>query len=102
MAEHNPQSDGVTASRAARFGSARSGPNNIGTCPEEVPGNHKVDFGGEGSPTDRLWKRYRTELGETSKRGGDGALHRRESIDQRDPWTSSFWSSLQRLIHAPV
>jgi len=102
MAEHKPQPDGVAASRAAGFGSARSGPNNIGTRPEDVPSGLNVDFGGEGSPTDRLWKRYRTELGETSKRRVDAALRRRESIDQRDPWTRSFWSLLQRLIHAPV
>ncbi len=102
MAEHKPQQDGVAASRPAGFGSARSGPNNIGTRPEDVPRRLNVDFGGEGSPTDRLWKRYRTELGETTKRRGDAAWRRRESIDQRDPWTRSFWSLLQRLIHAPV
>jgi hypothetical protein len=102
MAEQKPQPGGVAAPRGTVFGSARNGPNNIGTCPEDVPHGLNVDFGGEGSPTDRLWKRYRTELGETSKPRGDAALRRRESIDQRDPWTRSFWSLLQRLIHAPV
>jgi hypothetical protein len=101
MAEHKPQPDGVAESRVTGFGSARSGPNNIGTRPEDVPRGLNVDFGGEGSPTDRLSKRYRTELRETPKHRG-AALRRRESIDQRDPWTRSFWSSLQRLIHAPV
>jgi hypothetical protein len=102
MAERKPQQDGVTRSRPARFGSARNGPNNIGTRPEDVPRSLNVDFGGEGSPTDRLWKRYRTELGEASKRRGDTAQRRRESIEHRIPWTRSFWSLLQRLIHAPV
>jgi hypothetical protein len=101
MAEHKPQQDGVAASRAAGFGSARSGPDNIGTRPEDVPRRLNADFGGEGSPTDRLWKRYRTELRETPKHRS-AALRRRESIDQRDPWTRSFWSLLQRLIHAPA
>src|SRR5438094_1944161 len=32
----------------------------------DVPRGLNVDFGGEGSPTDRLWNRYRRELGETS------------------------------------
>jgi hypothetical protein len=100
MAEHNPQPDGVAASRAARFGSARSGPNNIGTRPEDVPHGLNVDFGGEGSPTDRLWKRYRTELDEGSKRRSDTALPLRESIEYSVP--PSFWSLLRRLIHAPV
>jgi hypothetical protein len=102
MAEHKPQSHGVAASPAAGFGSARSGPNNIGTRPEDVPHGLNVDFGGEGSPTDRLWKRNRTELRETSKRQDDTALRKRESIEHRDPWARSFWSLLQRLIHAPV
>jgi hypothetical protein len=102
MAEHNPQPDGVAASRPAGFGSARSGPHNIGARPEDLPRSLNVDFGGEGSATDRLWKRYRTELGETSKRRGDTAQRRRESIDQRDPSKRGFWSQVQRLIHAPV
>ena len=102
MAEQEPQPDGVAASRAAELGSARSGPNNIGVRPEDVPRGLNVDFGGQGSPTDRLWKRYRTELGKTPKRPSGAALWRRESIDQRDHRTRSFWSLLQRLIHAPV
>jgi len=102
MAEHTSQEDGVAATRASGFGSARSGPNNVGTRPEDVPHSLNVDFGGEGSPTDRLWKRYRTELGETSKRRDVTALRRRESIEHRISWTRSFWSLLQRLIHAPV
>jgi hypothetical protein len=100
MAEHNPQPDGVTASRAARFGSARSGPNNIGTRPEDVPRSLNADFGGEGSPTDRLWKRGRTELGKTLKRQGDADLRLPESLEHPAP--RSFWSVVQRLIHAPV
>jgi hypothetical protein len=100
MAEHNPQQDGVTGPRAAGIGTARNGPNNIGTRPEDVPRSLNVDFGGEGSPTDRLWKRYRTELGETSKRRANTALPPRESIKYSGP--PSFWSLLRRLIHAPV
>jgi hypothetical protein len=100
VAEHNPQPDGVAASRAAGFGSARSGPNNIGTRPEDVPRGLNVDFGDEGSPTDRLWKRYRTELGAASKRRSDRALPLRESIEYYV--SPSFWSLLRRLIHAPV
>ena len=42
--------------------------NNIGTRPEDVPRTLNTNFGGEGSPTDRLWKRYRTELAERDKR----------------------------------
>jgi hypothetical protein len=102
MAEHQAQPDGVAAPRAAEHGPARSGPNNIGTRPEDVPRSLNVDFGDEGSPTDRLWKRYRTELGETSKRRGDAALRRRESIEPRNPRAGSFWGLLQRLIHTPV
>jgi len=102
MAEHKPRTDGVAAPQAPDFGSAVSGPNNIGTRPEDVPRSLNVDFGGEGSPTDRLWKRYRTELGETSKRRRDTALRRRESIEPRNAWARGFWSLLQRLIHAPV
>jgi hypothetical protein len=41
---------------------------NIGTHPEDVPRNLNTDFGGDGSPTDRLWKRYRTELAQRDKR----------------------------------
>ena len=102
MAERKPQQDGVAASRAARFGSAISGPNNIGTRLEDVPRSLNVDFGGEGSATDRLWKCYRTELGETPKRRGDTALRRRDGIEHRNPWARSFWSLLQRLMHAPI
>ena len=102
MAEHKSQPDGVAAPRAAERGPARSGPSNIGTRPEDVPHSLNADFGGEGSPTDRLWKRFRTELGETSKRRGDTAQRRRESIERRNPRAGSFWSLLQRLIHAPV
>ena len=39
-----------------------NGPNNIGTHAEDVPRSLNADMGGEGSPTDRLWQRYRTEL----------------------------------------
>ena len=102
MAEHTSQEDGVAATRASGFGSARSGPNNVGTRPEDVPRRLNVDFGGKGSPTDRLWNRFRTELGETSKRRGDTARRRAESIEHRIPWTRRFWSLLQRVIHAPV
>ena len=42
--------------------------NNIGTGPEDVRRTLNTNFGGEGSPTDRLWKRYRTELAERDKR----------------------------------
>ena len=42
MAEHKPQPDGVAASRAAGFRSARSGPNNIGTRPEDVPRSRSI------------------------------------------------------------
>jgi len=100
MAEHNPQPDGVTAPRAAGIGTARNGPNNTGTRPEDVPRTLNVDFGGVGSPTDRLWKRYRTELGETSKRRGDADLPLLESFEH--PVPRSFWSVVQRLIHVPV
>jgi hypothetical protein len=100
MAEHKPQPDGVTGPRAAGIGTPRNGPNNIGTRPEDVPRSLNVDFGGEGSPTDRLWKRYRTELGETSKRRGDTAPPLYESIEHPHP--RSVWSLLRRLIHAPV
>ena len=102
MAERKPQPDGVAASRTAGVRSARNGPNNIGTRPEDVPRSLNGDFGGEGSATDRLWKRCRTELGETSKRRADTALHRGERIEHRMPSTRSFWSLLQRLIRAPV
>jgi len=100
MAEQTSQPDGVAASRGTGFGSARSGPNNVGTRPEDVPHGLNVDFGGEGSPTDRLWKRCRTELGETSKRRGHAALPLAESIEH--PVPRGFWSVVQRLIHAPV
>jgi hypothetical protein len=100
MAERTPQPDSVAGSPTAGVGSVRSGPHNIGTRPEDVARGLNVDLGGEGSPTDRLWKRYRMELGEISKRRADTALPRRESIEH--PVPRSFWSVVQRLIHAPV
>jgi len=51
-----------------------NGPNNIGTHPEDVPRSLNAAMGGEGSPTDRLWMRYRTELAERpSHHSGDRA-----------------------------
>ena len=37
---------------------------NIGTRPEDTPQTLNTTIGAEGSPTDRLWKCYRTELTE--------------------------------------
>jgi len=57
------------------------GPNNIGTHPEDVPHSLNADMGGEGSPTDRLWRRYRSALAERARHpGGDRPQRRDESI----------------------
>ena len=91
-----------------------NGPNNIGTHPGDVPRSLNADMGGEGSPTDRLWHRYRTELAERpSHSSGDMAQRRSDSVEREDdrdrverrrdassahgllPW-------LKRLVGAPV
>jgi len=102
MAQHNHGPHGIAAPWAAEAGSARSGPNNIGTRPEDVPRRLNVDFGGEGSPTARLWKRYRMELSDDPKHRSDIARRGRESVQHRTAWPRSFWILLQRFIHAPV
>ena len=61
----------------------RNGPNNIGTHSEDVPRSLNADMGGEGSPTDRLWMRYRTELAEhPSHRSGDTAQRQDDSVER--------------------
>jgi hypothetical protein len=89
----------------------RNGPSNIGTHPEDVPGSLNADVGGEGSPTDRLWQRYQTELGERPSHGGDRAQRWRDSVERdRDrverrrvgSSAHSLWPWLKRLVGAPV
>ena len=88
-----------------------NGPNNIGTHPEDVERSLNADMGGEGSPTDRLWQRYRTELAERPSHSGDRAQRRRNSVErdrdrvERRRVNSSaygLWLWLKRLVGAPV
>ncbi len=86
-------------------------PNNIGTHSEDVPRSLNADMGGEGSPTDGLWMRYRTELAERpSHPSGDSAPRRGESVERgRDrverhgdaPSAHGLWTWLKR-VGAPV
>jgi hypothetical protein len=54
------------------FPMGHNGPNNIGTHSDDVPRSLNADVGGEGSPTDRLWLRYRSELAERARHAGVG------------------------------
>lgn len=87
-----------------------NGPNNIGTHPEDVPRSLNADMGGEGSATDRLWQRYRTELAERPSHSGDRAQRRRDSVERdgdrverrRDASSvHGVWPWLKRLVGAP-
>ena len=80
-----------------------NGPNNIGTHPEDVPRSLNADMGGEGSPTDRLWQQYRTELAERpSHPSGDGAQRRGKTVERHDTPPLGLLSWLRRLGHAGV
>jgi hypothetical protein len=54
--------------------------NNIGTHPEDVPRSNN-NLGGEDSATNRLWKRYRTELAERDKPNSGRAETAGKDID---------------------
>ena len=89
-----------------------NGPNNIGTHPEDVPRSLNADMGGEGSPTDRLWMRYRSELaerpshpgGDRAKRRSDSVARDRDRVERRRDASSvhGLWPWLKRLVGAPV
>ncbi len=81
----------------------RNGPNNIGTHSEDVPRSLNADMGGEGSPTDRLWQRYRTELAQCSGRGATDVAQRRNDPDERpDTPPRGIWTWLRRPRRAGV
>jgi len=81
-----------------------NGPHNIGTHPEDVPRSLDADMGGEGSPTDRLWMRYRTELARRPSRAhGDGSQRRHDMVDGLNAHSShGLWTLLRRLVGAPA
>jgi hypothetical protein len=57
--------------RCARVAVATTSvPSNNIARPEGVSRTLNTNFGGESSPTDRLWNRYRSELAERDKRTG--------------------------------
>ena len=88
-----------------------NGPNNIGTHAEDVPRSLNADMGGEGSPTDRLWQRYRTELAkrpsdssDRAQRRGDSVERDRDRVERRRVASSAhgLWPWLKRLVGAAV